>query len=71
MLLGDAAGLVDPITREGIFFALRSGSLAAAALAGSDPATTYGHSIHEEIHSEIKRADRFEGRFFSLASCGS
>ena len=34
MLLGDAAGLVDPITREGIFFALRSGSLAAAALAG-------------------------------------
>ncbi len=58
MLLGDAAGLVDPITREGIFFALRSGSLAAAALAGSDPSTTYGHSIHEEIHSEIKRADR-------------
>ena len=33
MLLGDAAGLVDPITREGIFFALRSGMLAAAALA--------------------------------------
>ena len=47
MLLGDAAGLVDPITREGIFFALRSGSLAAAALAGSDPSTTYGHSIRQ------------------------
>lgn len=64
MLLGDAAGLVDPITREGIFFALRSGSLAAAALAGSDPSTNYSHSIHEEIHSEIKRADRLRGSFF-------
>ena len=32
MLLGDAAGLVDPITREGIYFALRSGLLAAQAL---------------------------------------
>jgi len=32
MLLGDAAGLVDPITREGIYFAIRSGMLAAEAL---------------------------------------
>ena len=26
MLLGDAAGLVDPLTREGIYYALLSGS---------------------------------------------
>ena len=32
-LAGDAAGLVDPITREGIYFALRSGELAAQAAA--------------------------------------
>ena len=32
MLVGDAAGLVDPITREGIFFALQSASSAAEAL---------------------------------------
>ena len=41
MLLGDAAGLVDPITREGIYFALRSGLLAAQALAATSPARTY------------------------------
>ena len=32
LLVGDAAGLVDPITREGIFFALQSGTDAAAAV---------------------------------------
>ena len=33
MLVGDAAGLVDPITREGIFFALQSASVRRRALA--------------------------------------
>ena len=32
MLLGDAAGLVDPLTREGIYYALLSGHWAAEAL---------------------------------------
>jgi len=45
MLLGDAAGLVDPITREGIFFALRSGMLAAAALRDRDPARAYTETV--------------------------
>ena len=31
LLVGDAAGLVDPITREGIFFALQSAEFAASA----------------------------------------
>ncbi len=35
LLAGDAAGLVDPLTREGIYYALRSGELAAQALLGS------------------------------------
>jgi geranylgeranyl reductase family protein len=64
MLLGDAAGLVDPITREGIFFALRSGSLAAAALAGSDPTREYGAAIRDEIHTELRRAARLREAFF-------
>ena len=34
-LVGDAAGLVDPITREGIFFALASGQWVADALTGT------------------------------------
>jgi geranylgeranyl reductase family protein len=34
LVAGDAAGLLEPWTREGISFALRSGSLAGAAAAG-------------------------------------
>ena len=30
MVVGDAAGFVDPLTGEGIYYALRSGELAAA-----------------------------------------
>jgi geranylgeranyl reductase family protein len=37
LVAGDAAGLLEPWTREGISFALRSGALAGAA-AASDPA---------------------------------
>ena len=32
LLVGDAAGLVDPITREGIYYALASAELAATSL---------------------------------------
>jgi geranylgeranyl reductase family protein len=65
MLLGDAAGLVDPITREGIFFALRSADLAADALIGAaDPAGAYAERIRTEIHSELIRAARLKARFF-------
>ena len=39
MLLGDAAGLVDPLTREGIYYALLSGQWAADALARDARAT--------------------------------
>jgi flavin-dependent dehydrogenase len=64
MLLGDAAGLVDPITREGIFFALRSGMLAAAALGSASPAHTYGEGVRDELHDELRRAARFKAGFF-------
>ena len=36
-LAGDAAGLVDPITREGLFFAIRSAELLADALLRGTP----------------------------------
>ena len=41
LLVGDAAGFIDPFTGEGIYRALRSGRAAAAALATSDPARAY------------------------------
>lgn len=64
MLLGDAAGLVDPITREGIFFALRSGMLAAAALQTTSPAKAYADAVRDELHGELRRAARLKAGFF-------
>lgn len=65
MLAGDAAGLVDPITREGIFFALRSGEMAAEALiAGAGADERYAARVREEIHSELLRAARLRARFY-------
>ncbi len=66
MLLGDAGGMVDPITREGIFFALLSADAAAdSILGGKDPAVQYSRRIRESIHSELIRAARLKDRFFS------
>jgi geranylgeranyl reductase family protein len=65
MLVGDAAGLVDPITREGIFFALRSAQLAVDALAdGRDPAPRYHEALRDDIYPELSRAARVKGNFF-------
>jgi flavin-dependent dehydrogenase len=56
MLLGDAGGLVDPITREGIFFALASADCAAAALATSRADRGYVDRVRADIHPELRRA---------------
>lgn len=64
MLLGDAAGLVDPITREGIFFAMRSGQLAADALGGANATRTYAAAVRDELHAELRRAADLKAAFF-------
>jgi menaquinone-9 beta-reductase len=64
MLLGDAGGLVDPITREGIFFALQSGAFAAKAVGTTNPTTTYSSIVRDEIHAELRRAARLRDMFF-------
>ncbi len=66
MLLGDAGGMVDPITREGIFFALLSADAAAdSLLAGVDPAAQYARRIRTAIHPELIRAARLKDWFFA------
>jgi flavin-dependent dehydrogenase len=68
MLLGDAAGLVDPLTREGIYYALLSGQWAADALAAGPPAraaTRYAERLRAEIQPELARAARLSALFFS------
>ena len=71
MLVGDAAGLVDPITREGIFFALQSGGFAAESLiAQADPARGYRQRLRDEIYPELLRAARLKARFYRPAFIG-
>jgi geranylgeranyl reductase family protein len=64
MLLGDAAGLVDPITREGIFFALRSADMAAQSLGTGRPGQMFSEHLTDEIHEELRCAARLRTRFF-------
>jgi flavin-dependent dehydrogenase len=54
VLAGDAAGLADPLTAEGISYAIRSGQLAGEAIAqaGGDEARTREH-YHTELNREI------------------
>lgn len=42
LLAGDAAGLVNPLTGEGIWYAVASGARAGAAVAAGDPAGALG-----------------------------
>jgi len=66
MLLGDAGGMVDPITREGIFFALLSADAAAdSLLEGVDPAARYARRVRTSIYAELIRAARLKDRFFT------
>jgi menaquinone-9 beta-reductase len=70
LLVGDAAGLVDPITREGIYFALASAELAARSLAQDRPSVRYLHALRHGIHRELRKAARMKARFFKAASAG-
>ncbi|OLC80027.1 MAG: hypothetical protein AUH72_12965 [Acidobacteria bacterium 13_1_40CM_4_65_8] len=66
-LVGDAAGLVDPITREGIFFALASGQWAAETLAATSDPTMYASRVRDEAIPELARAARVRSVFFTPA----
>ncbi len=66
LLVGDAAGLVDPLTREGIYFALRSGELAAEGVLNGSPAigAWYCDRLNAEIYPELRRAATLASGFF-------
>jgi geranylgeranyl reductase family protein len=68
-LAGDAAGLVDPITREGIYFALLSGQWAADAI-GANGAIAYAARVRDEIGAELARAARLKSGFFRPSFTG-
>jgi len=68
-LIGDAAGLVDPITREGIYFALASGDWIGDALNRGD-VRLYGARAYDESIPELARAARLKAGFFRPAFTG-
>lgn len=63
-LLGDAAGFTNPITGEGIYYALASASLLARAILGGEP-ELYASLCGKNIFEEMKEASRFSRSFYS------
>ncbi len=65
-IIGDSAGLVvvDPITGEGLYYALRSAELCAEALLMGEP-PRYRTRLAEEILPELKLAARISQRFYT------
>jgi geranylgeranyl reductase family protein len=62
-LLGDAAGFADPVTGEGIYYALRSAQLFAECyLAGS--VTDYEATWRKDFGGELRRAAQMRRRFY-------
>jgi geranylgeranyl reductase family protein len=63
MAVGDAAGLVDPITGEGLYYAIRSGDLAASALLAEKP-ETYRRSLRRDFAADLEFSSRLARRIF-------
>src|SRR4029453_14214235 len=64
MLVGDAAGIVDPITREGIYFPLLLPEPPAARPGAPAAGTEYPHALRASVYEELQRAARLKARFF-------
>jgi geranylgeranyl reductase family protein len=62
-LLGDAAGFADPVTGEGIYYALRSAELFAEAFLEGD-AAAYEDRWRADFGRELRRASAMRRRFY-------
>jgi len=62
-LIGDAAAWVDPITGEGLYYALRSGDLLAQALAEGKP-EEYPARVRADFSAELEFATRIARRLY-------
>jgi geranylgeranyl reductase family protein len=63
LLIGDAAGLIEPMAGEGIYYAMRSGQIAAETIWGTmmdqTQLVTYQRKIDKEIQPELQVAKAF------------
>jgi flavin-dependent dehydrogenase len=67
MAVGDAAGLVDPITGEGIYYAIRSADLAARALLSNTmdlAGAAYRLLLRRDFMGDLEFASRLSQRVF-------
>jgi geranylgeranyl reductase family protein len=62
-LLGDAAGFADPVTGEGIYYALRSAEFFAHAYLNGKP-EQYEKLWRKDFGGELKRASQMRRRFY-------
>lgn len=62
-LLGDAAGFADPVTGEGIYYALRSAELFAEAFLAGRP-QEYEERWRADFGGELRRASQMRRRFY-------
>jgi geranylgeranyl reductase family protein len=68
LLAGDAAGMVEPLLGEGIFYALSSGAFAASAVDQAmsrkdDPCRTYPALLARHLLPELRGADTLRNLF--------
>lgn len=67
MAVGDAAGLVDPITGEGLYYAIRSADLAAKALLseiGGLAGQAYRRMLRRDFAADLEFGSRLAKRVF-------
>ena len=64
-LVGDAAALADPITGEGIYYALRSAELLAETLARGAPLRAYAEAALEDFGRDLLKAAALHERFYA------
>lgn len=62
LAIGDATGYTDPLTGEGIYYAVQSARLAASALMealnrGDNDLAVYNKTIKKEFHTDLKYAN--------------
>ena len=59
MLIGDAAGLVEAFTGEGIYWAVRSGQMAAQAITSGQTSADYARQVDQELMPDLISARRW------------
>ena len=63
-MVGDAAGFVDPMTGEGLYYALRSGELLSQALLANQP-KSYPERLRQDFLPELEIAAHMADRFYT------